>query len=65
MEYVKADLVDRALRKQERDNLKQYGKSMSSTSMSEKLNEYLICFQTDNKICEMKDNWRDAIKKFK
>ena len=65
MKFVRNELIDRALRKQERDNLKKYGKSMSWVSMSGKLREYIICYQSDNKVCEMKNNWRELIKNFR
>ena len=62
IEYIPYRLIERACRKQERKNLKEFGRSLSWVSMLHYVNPFVIAYQTDNKISEMRHGWRDAIK---
>lgn len=60
VEYVKQELVDRAVRKQERKNLKEKKISRSWVSMFIHLSDYVVEYQGE--IVVMKDGWRDHVK---
>ena len=64
MELVQYKNIDRALRKQEKKNLKQCGSSLSWVSMENKLGaeQWIECLRTDEGVAEMKDGWRDFVR---
>jgi len=62
IEYVPYRLIENACKKQERKNIEKVGRSLSWVSMLHHVNPFVIAYQCDNKISEMRPGWRDAIK---
>jgi hypothetical protein len=64
-EYVPQRLIDAACRRQERKNLKAFGRSLSWVSMLHYVNPFCIEYQSDHQLCIMRIGWREKIKELK
>lgn len=62
LEWVRTDLIDRALRTQERRNIRKKGSSFTQATMENMLSRSGFFLEVGDKVCLMREGWRDYIK---